>query len=147
MNAAPPNLNANNACKGCNNHGQCLDAALLGSLQAKQEYSSRQSDNATDDETEAVVATQPASKSKQIVDFDKDFVPQLVQLRNENNHAVYEARLNQLAAQLVANCEPNEPQSVRDALNLSASEAFAQWSNETAHSEMAFCNVNKLLQL
>lgn len=68
-------------------------------------------------------------------------------LLEAGNTTAYEAKLGQLAAFIMQNSSANSPSSLRAALQLPASDAFAAWSDETARTELAFCNTTALNQL
>jgi len=147
-------------CGQCCEHGFCLDQRQFAAfqnpisfapLQGGDQHQSTSQDVNVPEDCAPKIAAQDV-----LVDGDfKKTLTQLAQLRRERSNRVdngdqqdlYRRQIRQLADYLQQECNAASPQSVRDALGLSVSNSYAQWSNSTAETEVAFCDIEKLRAL
>ena len=122
----------NVTCTGCATHGFCIDQETMRELHDKMPYS------------DAAAEASPAQETqvKANIDFEKEM--EALQKLQTTNVAADNARLDTLAKFIMSNSEANSPASLRAALQLQVSNAFAAWSDETAQSELQFCNTSLL---
>ncbi len=115
-------------CKGCTTHGTCLDEEAIKNMLALKGFNAQ---------------PEPYTVGTKKIDFEL-VLQSLLDMRGKEG---YNRKLQEVAAFIMENSEPNKPSSLRSALNLQASESFAGWSDETAKKELDFCNTKKLDQL
>ena len=115
-------------CKGCKTHGTCLDEHAIKNMLEPTKFD---------------VKPEPALHGNEKIDFEL-ILQQLVDMRGKEG---YQTKLHDLAQFIMNNSSANSPSSLRNALNLQASESFAAWSNETAEKELKFCNTKQLEQI
>lgn len=120
---------------GCRNHGSCLDQQTMQELFEKTKY-----------EKEFVEHHHIPHQTKNSIDFEKEIL-RLEELLQQNNFEQYNTELNRIANFIMHNCEANKPSTLRHALQLATSTSFAAWADETAKTELEFCNTNLLKQL
>jgi hypothetical protein len=111
----------------------CIDRDELQQLSSKQTYT----------EETCAAPTSSSATSHASLDFDAELAD-LRRLVNSGNIAEYNERLAALASFIVRNSDANSPASLRAALRMPVSNAFAVWSEQTAQAELRFCNTKLL---